>query len=146
MATYSYNPGAGGISAAGVADKARVSRVIDFAQVVASRAAAGQAALAASDVLEVLTVDAGTIVSEVTLSIVKAESTETTATIAVGDGSDADGYVAATATSTAGTYGTTGAYTLNPKLYSTKDTLDLTIGTKVPTDLVIRVGATLTRA
>ena len=146
MATYAYKPGAGGITASGVADKARVFRVVDFAQVVASREAAGQAALAASDVLEIMTVAAGTIVSEVTLSIVKAESKETTATIAVGDGSDADGYVTATATSTAGTYGTAGAYGLGSKLYSATDTLDLTIGTKVPTDLVIRVGATLTRA
>lgn len=146
MATYSYNPGNGGINAAGVADISRVSRVVDFAAVIAERAAAGQTALAASDVLEVLTIDAGTIVSGVTLEIVKAESTNTTATIAVGDGSDADGFVTATATSAADVFGTAGAYTLGGKLFSAKDTIDFTIGTAVPSDLVVRVGATLTRA
>ena len=145
MSTYSYKPGSGSISAAGVGDIARVSHVIDFAEVAAERAAAGQAALAASDILEVMTISAGTIVSGVVLEIVKAEGTNTTATIAVGDGSDADGYATATATSAAGVYGTAGAYGFGGKLYSAKDTIDLTIGTAVPTDLIVRVSATFTR-
>lgn len=145
MATYAYKPGNGGISAAGVGDIARVSRVIDFAEVIAERAAVGQTALAAGDVLEVMTVDAGTIVSGVALEIVTAEGTNTTATVAVGDGTDADGFVTATATSTADVFGTAGAYTLGGKLYSEKDTLDLTVATAVPTNLVVRVSATFTR-
>lgn len=145
MATYSYKPGNGGINAAGVGDIARVSRVIDFADLVAERSATGQTALAAGDVLEVMTVDAGTIVSGVVLEIISAESTNDTATVAVGDGADADGFVTATATSAAGVFGTAGAYTLGAKLYTAKDTLDITVATAVPTNLVVRVSATFTR-
>mgnify|MGYP001082011362 CR=1 FL=1 len=44
-----------------------------------------------------------------------------------------------------GSISAAGAYGFGGKLYSAKDTIDLTIGTAVPTDLVVRVSATFTR-
>lgn len=147
MATYSdslgYAKGGGEVPAYGVYDITRAEVTLDFAKINAARAAAGATALAASDVIEALTIPAGVVVSCVTVMVVSADSS--TATIAVGDGADPDGFATATAVATAGTVGTAGAYTLGGKVYAAEDTIDVTLGTAAPTAAVVRVRATFSR-
>ncbi len=73
-------------------------------------------------------------------------------TIAIGDGSAATGYLAATTANSTGFSGgvpvlSAGAFapTLSGgKLYSAADTIDITIGTAVPAAAVVRLFATFT--
>lgn len=152
MATYTdslgFNKGSAAYPAKGTNRSTFVSVTLDFAAIVAARAAAGATALAASDVLEVLPVPANTIVRNVGLVVT---STAASGTIAIGDGSAAAGYLAAQAVSSAGTFGgvpvlSSGAFapTLSGgKVYTSADTIDVTIGAAVPSTAVVRVFAEL---
>ena len=127
-----------------------VEMVLDFPAIIAARSAAGATALAASDVLEVIPVPAGTLVSNVGMSVTTAAGV--TSTIAIGDGSAAAGYLAATSANATGISGgvpvlSAGAFapTLSGgKVYAAADTIDVTIGTAVPAAAVVRLFATLT--
>ena len=152
MATYTdtlgFNKGSAAVPAKGNDRSSVVAVDLDFAKIIAARAAAGATALAANDVLEVLPVPAGTIVRNVGLHVM---TTAASGTIAIGDGSAAAGYLAAQAVSSAGMFGgvpvlSSGAFapTLSGgKLYSAADTIDITIGTAVPSTAVVRVFAEL---
>lgn len=152
MATYTdslgFNKGSAAYPAKGTNRSTFVQVKLDFPAIIAARAAAGATALAASDVLEVLPVPAGTVVRNVGLVV---DTVAASGTIAIGDGSAAAGYLAAQAVSSTGTFGgvpvlSSGAFapTLSGgKVYAAADTLDITIGTAVPATAVVRVFAEL---
>lgn len=106
---------------------------LNFATIIAARAAAGVAALTTSDSLQVLRIPAGTVVLSAGFTVTSVESTNTTGTIVLADGSVtyATG-IAINAT------GTSAANLANPTVYSAADTLDITFGTAMPTDLVVK--------
>lgn len=155
MATYTdslgFNKGSASYPAGDALNKSsRVEVTLDFPKIIAARLAAGATALAASDVLEVIPVPANTVVSNVGMQVTTAAGV--TSTIAIGDGSAAAGYLAATSANATGISGgvpvlSSGAFapTLSGgKLYSAADTIDITIGTAVPAAAVVRVFAILT--
>jgi hypothetical protein len=111
---------------------------LDFADIIAARSAAGAAALTTSDSLQVLRIPAGSIVLSAGFTITSVESTNTTGTIVLADGSVtyATG-IAINAT------GTSAANLANPTVYSAADTLDISFGTAMPTDLVVKAWVVL---
>ena len=154
MATYTdslgFNKGSAALPSNALHKVHLVEMVLDFPAIIAARAAAGATALAASDVLEVIPVPAGTLVSNVGMSITTAAGV--TSTISIGDGTAAAGYLAATSANATGLSGgvpvlASGAFapTLSGgKVYAAADTIDITIGTAVPAAAVVRVFAVLT--
>jgi len=132
MTTYNdgkgYNLGTGAAHvAAGINKVSAVSVTLDFAAITTARAAAGLAALTATDVLEVIKIPANTLVTSVALNVTTAEGG--TLTIDVGDGDDPDGYhdgvngnaVAAYITDAGGA-----AALAHGKFYTAADTIDVT--------------------
>lgn len=111
---------------------------LDFADIIAARSAAGAAALTTSDSLQVLRIPAGSIVLSAGFTVTSVESTNTTGTIVLADGSVtyATG-IAINAT------GTSAANLANPTVYSAADTLDISFGTAMPTDLVVKAWVVL---
>ena len=154
MATYTdslgFNKGSAALPSDALNKCHRVEITLDFPKIIAARLAAGATALAAADVLEVIPVPAGTLVSNVGMSVITAAGV--TSTIAIGDGTAATGYLAATSANATGISGgvpvlSAGAFapTLSGgKVYSAADTIDITIGTAVPAAAVVRVFALLT--
>lgn len=154
MATYTTAVGFNAGSAAYPADSLnkahRVEILLDFPKIIAARAAAGLTALAATDVLEILPIPAGSIVSNVGMVVTTAAGV--TSTLSIGDGAAAAGYLAATSVNATGTSGgvpvlAAGAFapTLSGgKVYAAADTIDVTLGTAVPAAAVVRVFATVT--
>lgn len=154
MATYTdslgFSKGSAALPANALNKTHLVEIVLDFPKIIAARAAAGATALAASDVVEVLPIPAGTLVTNVGMSVTTAAGV--TSTIAIGDGSAAAGYLAATSANSTGVSGgvpvlSSGAFapTLSGgKVYAAADTIDITIGTAVPAAAVVRVFAMLT--
>lgn len=154
MATYTdslgFNKGSAAYPADSLNKTVRVEINLDFPAIIAARAAAGATALAAADVMEIIPVPAGTIVSNVGMSVTTAAGV--TSTISIGDGSAAAGYLAATSANATGISGgvpvlASGAFapTLSGgKAYAANDTIDITLGTAVPAAAVVRVFALLT--
>lgn len=154
MATYTTAVGFNAGSAAYPADSLnkahRVEILLDFPKIIAARAAAGLTALAATDILEILPIPAGSIVSNVGMVVTTAAGV--TSTLSIGDGAAAAGYLAATSVNATGTSGgvpvlAAGAFapTLSGgKVYAAADTIDVTLGTAVPAAAVVRVFATVT--
>lgn len=154
MATYTdslgFNKGTAAYPANDLNKTVRVEMVLDFPKIIAARTAAGATALAASDVMEIIPIPAGTIVSNVGMVVTTAAGV--TSTISIGDGGAAAGYLAATSVNATGTSGgvpvlSSGAFapTLSGgKLYSAADTIDITLGTAVPAAAVVRLFATFT--
>lgn len=106
---------------------------LDFAAIIAARSAAGVSALTTSDTLQVLRIPAGSVVLSAGFTVTSVESTNTTGTIGLADGSVtyATG-IAINAT------GTSGANLANPTIYSAADTLDISFATAMPTDLKVK--------
>lgn len=156
MATYTdslgFNKGSAALPADALAKCHRVEVVLNFPAIIAARSAAGATALAATDVLEVIPIPAGTLVSNVGMEVTTAAGV--TSTLSIGDGGAAAGYLAATSVNATGwsggvpvVTGTPGAFspTLSGgKLYSAADTIDVTIGTAVPAAAVVRIFALMT--
>lgn len=154
MATYTdslgFNKGTAAYPANDLNKSVRVEMVLDFPKIIAARSAAGATALAASDVMEIIPIPAGTIVSNVGMVVTTAAGV--TSTISIGDGSAAAGYLAATSANATGTSGgvpvlSSGAFspTLSGgKVYAAADTIDITLGTAVPAAAVVRVFALFT--
>jgi len=156
MATYTtaigFNAGSAALPADSLNKVHRVEITLDFPKIIAARAAAGLTALAASDILEILPVPAGSIVSNVGMVVTTAAGV--TSTLSIGDGSSQVGYLAATTVNSTGTSGgvpvlssaTLGLFapTLSGgKTYAAADTIDVTLGTAVPAAAVVRVFAVL---
>lgn len=137
VAAYPYEP----------APVTRFQVRLDFAKIVAARAAAGAAALVATDVIEAMPLPAGSVVVAAGLQVITAETVNTTSTFGFGYGGAASAY-AATAASNA--TGFTATNLVNPTVFATADTLDIIINTAAPTNavviltaLVLNLGATL---
>jgi hypothetical protein len=115
---------------------------LDFAQIVAARAAAGATALAATDTLQVIALPAYSVVLVAGLNVVSAETTNTTATFDFGY--------------TGGTPAAANVYCddfasnavamdsdnlANPTVIKTADTIDLLLNTAVPANAVVKAWA-----
>lgn len=109
------------------------SVTINWATVTTARAAAGVAALAANDIVEVLRIPAKTFVMRAGIDVTTADGTALT--LHLGDGSDDDGYVTSLNGNAVGS--ATNAFTLTEaapntvtgysggKYYSAADTIDI---------------------
>lgn len=132
---------------ANVTDISKFQVELDFAAIIAARSAAGVAALAATDTLQVISLPAGSIVLSAGVNVTSAETTNTTATFDLGftGGSPyaANAYandVASNAT------GLKAADLANPSVVVTADTIDLLINTAAPTNCVVKVFAIVANA
>lgn len=130
-------------AAAGYSPVSKIEVELDFAKIVAARSAAGATALAAADTLQVINLPANTVVLHAGLEVVKAETTNTTATFDLGftGGSpEAANYFVNDGASNA-------LAVLHTKLAnavvvgSSADTIDLLLNTAVPANAVLRVFA-----
>lgn len=115
---------------------------LDFAKIVAARAAASATALAAADTLQVIQVPAGALMIAGGLNVVSAETTNTTATFDLGctGGSPiaANGFADDEASNVVANHSHGLAA---PVHFASADTIDLLINTAAPTDAVLRVWA-----
>lgn len=111
---------------------------LDFAKIVAARAAAGATALAATDTLQVINLPAGSIVLSGGVVVTKVESTNTTATFDLGftGGSPAAANVYVN-DAASNSLGLKAADLANPTVVASADTVDLLLNTAVPTDCVV---------
>lgn len=126
-----------------------IERTIDFKQVADYRASAGLAALGSADVYEILELPAKTLVLRVGYDVTVAEGA--TATVHIGDGADADGFVVGANLNSVGSGSSALALTegapntitgySNGKYYSAADTIDLTLNHAGINAAVVRVWA-----
>ncbi len=145
MAAYTDTLGFNKGTAAFPADVNSVSKFevkLDFAAIVAARAAAGATALAATDTLQVISLPANSIVLSAGINVVTAETTNTTATLDVGytGGSPAAANAYGNDLATNST-GLKAADLANPTVVATADTIDILLNTAVPANAVINVWA-----
>ena len=99
--------------------------------------------LAATDVVELISIPAGTHVLNVYVEVLEGEATAAQ-TLNVGDGVDPDGYVAAATVATTGAR-VLGAGAIVGKLYSAADTIDIAVpATMAYASLKVRVVAMVT--
>ena len=145
MANYTDSLGFNKGTAAFPSDVASVSKFdveLNFATVVAARAAAGATALAATDTLQVISLPAGSVVLAAGINVTSAETTNTTATFDLGftGGSPAaaNAYGDDLASNSTGLKASNLA---NPTVVATADTIDLLLNTAVPANAVIHVFA-----
>jgi hypothetical protein len=137
MATYTegtgFNKGTAAIPNNGLNKLSMIEVTLNWATIAADRAAAGQTAIGANDILEVMPIPAKTYVMQVGLDVTTAEGG--TCTVDVGDATDPDGFLDGVNANTAASYAT--ALTLaeaspntvvgysNGKYYAAADTIDI---------------------
>jgi len=100
----------------------------------------------ASDVIQVLKIDAGMTVMEVFVEVLVVE--DSTLTFTTGDGSDVDGWVASVNAESLGNTRSlfaSDAYALITKTYAAADTIDLALSAHVANTAKIRVTALVCR-
>lgn len=115
---------------------------LDFADIVAARAAASATALAAADTLQVIQVPAGVLMLAGGLNVKTAETTNTTATFDLGCTGGSPIAANAFANDVASNAVSTNSTGLAaPILFSTADTIDLLLNTAVPANAVVKVWA-----
>lgn len=145
MAAYTDSLGFNKGTAAFPSDTDSISKFeveLDFAKIVAARAAAGATALAATDTLQVISLPAYSVVLAAGLNVVRAETTNTTATFDFGY--------------TGGTPAAANVYCddfasnavamdsdnlANPTVVKTADTIDILLNTAVPANAVVKAWA-----
>lgn len=120
----------------------RFEVTLNFAEIVAARAAAGATALAATDTLQIIPLPAGSIVLSAGVNVISAETTNTTATFDLGftGGSPAAANVYANDVASNST-GLKASDLANPTVVAAADTIDLLLNTAVPANCVVRVFA-----
>lgn len=120
---------------------------LDFAKIVAARAAAGATALVATDTLQVISLPASSVVLAAGLNVVTAETTNTTATFSFGytGGSPYAANVYASAVASNST-GLKAADLANPSNIVVADTIDLLLNTAAPTNCVVNAWAIVANA
>lgn len=153
MATYTdslgFNKGSAGFHDATGRRLYRTEVVLDFAKIAAARSAAGVAALASGDVLEVIPLPAKSHVLAVGYDVTVAEGA--TATFDFGDGADTDGYLndislnsvasgVMALTLAEAAPNTVAAYS-HGKYYSAADTLDVLINSNSVDVAKVRIWA-----
>ena len=145
MAAYTDSLGFNKGSAAFPANVTEVSKFsveLDFAAIVAARAAAGATALAAGDTLQVISLPAGSVVLSAGLQVTKVESTNTTATFDLGFTGGSPAAANAYANDLASNALAYGIENLaNPTAVTSADTIDLLLNTAAPTDCVVNAFA-----
>jgi hypothetical protein len=115
---------------------------VDFAKVVAARAAASATALAAADTLQVLQVPAGSLVLAGGMNVTEAEVTNTTATFDLGCTGGSPIAANAFANDIASNAVSVSSVGLAaPVLFTSADTIDLLLNTAAPTNAVVKVWA-----
>lgn len=145
MAAYTdslgFNKGTASFPA-NVTEVSKFSVSLDFAKIVAARAAAGATALVAGDTLQVIALPAGSVVLTAGLQVTKVESTNTTATFDLGftGGSPAAANVYANDLAS-NALGYDIENLANPTAVTSDDTIDLLLNTAVPTDCVVNAFA-----
>ena len=145
MAAYTDSLGFNKGTAAYPANNPPVCKIevtLDFAAIVAARAAAGATALAATDTLQVINLPAYSVVLAAGLNVTSAETTNTTATFDFGY--------------TGGSPAATNVYCddfasnavamdsdnlANPTVIKTADTIDILLNTAVPANAVVKAWA-----
>ena len=144
--TLGFNKGTAAYPA-NTTDISKFQVELDFVAIIAARSAAGVAALAATDTLQVISLPAGSVVLSAGVNVTSAETTNTTATFDLGftGGSPyaANAYandVASNAT------GLKAADLANPSVVVTADTIDLLLNTAAPVDCVMNVFAIVANA
>lgn len=145
MPAYTDSLGFNKGSAAYPANVTEVSKfevVLDFAKIVAARAAAGATALAAGDTLQVIALPAGSVVLTAGLRVMTAETVNTTATFDFGftggTPAAANVYTNDLASNALG-YGIENL--ANPTAVASADTIDILLNTAVPTNAVVKAFA-----
>jgi len=131
-----FNKGTAGYDANGLASVSKIAVQLDLAKIVAARSAAGASALTTSDTLQVINIPAGSVVLSAGFTVTSAETSATTGTISLGDGS-----VTYASTIAINATGTSAANLANPTVYSSADTLDLSFGTAMATNVVVTAWA-----
>jgi hypothetical protein len=121
--------------------------VLNFADIVAARAAAGATALAATDTLQIISLPAGSVVLSAGVNVITAETTNTTATFDLGftGGSPAAANAYANDVASNST-GLKAADLANPTVVAAADTIDLLLNTAVPANCVVKVFALVLNA
>lgn len=132
---------------ANVTDISKFQVELDFAAIIAARSAAGVAALAATDTLQVISLPAGSIVLSAGVNVTSAETTNTTATFDLGftGGSPYAANVYANDVASNAT-GLKAADLANPSVIVTADTIDLLLNTAAPVNCVMNVFAIVANA
>jgi hypothetical protein len=120
----------------------RFEVTLNFAEIVAARAAAGATALAATDTLQIISLPAGSVVLSAGVNVITAETTNTTATFDLGftGGSPAAANAYANDVASNST-GLKAADLANPTVVAAADTIDLLLNTAVPANCVVKVFA-----
>lgn len=143
--SYGFNKGTASFAAYGGNRISYLEVELDFATIVADRAAAGVTALAAADTLQIIAVPANAVILHAGFQVTSAETTNTTATFDFGftGGSPAAANVFGNdiASNALGWSLAAGSSTAlpNPVIVGTSDdTIDLLINTAAPTDCVLR--------
>lgn len=120
---------------------------LDFAQIVAARAAAGATALAAADTLHVIPLPRGTIILSAGIEVVEVETANDTATFSLGfvgaSPVAANAYADAAASNAVGMTAVGLVPTLVNGTTANTTNLAITLGTAAPTNAKIRVFAVL---
>jgi hypothetical protein len=142
MAAYTdslgFNKGVAAYDANGLGAVTKLEVKLDFAKIVAARAAAGVAALAATDTLQIIQLPAGSIVLAGGLFVVSAETTNTTATFDLGFTGGTPAAANAFADDAASnSTGLKAANLANPTVVAAADTVDLLLNTAVPANCVV---------
>lgn len=120
----------------------RFEVTLNFAEIVAARAAAGATALAATDTLQIIPLPAGSIVLSAGVNVITAETTNTTATFDLGFTGGSPAAANAYANDVASnSVGLKAADLANPTVVAAADTIDLLLNTAVPANCVVKVFA-----
>lgn len=132
---------------ANIHDVSKFEVELNFATIVAARAAAGATALAAGDTLQVISLPAGSVVLSAGLVVTSAETTNTTATFDLGytGGSPAAANAYANDAASNST-GLKAADLANPTVVASADTIDLLLNTAVPANCVVKAFAVVVNA
>lgn len=150
FATYNYTGGWPGGTNAGMVPTPNLFGVVeiklDFAAIAAARTAAGQAALASTDVLQVLPVLANTWVQMVSVEVTTAEGA--TATADIGDGTATAGYISGANLNALGHTGSLATSSLSVavgggKIYTVDDTIDVLLNNNAIDVAVMRLRAVM---
>lgn len=141
--SYGFNKGTASFAAYGGNRISYLEVELDFATIVADRAAAGATALAATDTLQVIAVPANAVILHAGFQVTSAETTNTTATFDFGftGGSPAaaNAFGNDIASNALGWSWPAGNGLANPVIVGTSDdTIDLLLNTAAPTDAVLR--------
>lgn len=146
--TLGFNKGVAGFDAKYPFSVSKLEVTLDFAQIVAARAAAGATALVANDTLQVLHIPANCSILRAGVEVVSPETVNTTGTVDLGlTGGDVDAWCDGQAiNAAAGTVSTNGVENVPStgtaaSNFAAADTLDLLLLTAVPTNAVLRVFA-----